>query len=171
MPAAGRFADFCTGGLSPGRIRIGNLCLSACRSSCSPTRPDGQAIAADTSSNMPVRVGQQRLRLSLGKLCPLFTFSTRPPAIREAFQTARQCGRGPRVENTALLASGMGNTVTASGPRRRLRSSAHVRGAGGWVKKFAKCASDRPRRCRSCGNFCNTEHDDAKKAGRPAFFG
>jgi hypothetical protein len=28
------------------------------------------------SSIMPVRVGQQRLRLSLGKLCPLFTFST-----------------------------------------------------------------------------------------------
>ena len=75
------------GGLSPGRIRIGNLCLSACRSSCSSTRPDGQAIAADTSSNMPVRVGQQRLRLYLGKLCPLFTFSTRQDgctAIREA---------------------------------------------------------------------------------------
>jgi hypothetical protein len=34
----GRFANHCTGGLSPGRIRIGNLCLSARRSSCSPTR-------------------------------------------------------------------------------------------------------------------------------------
>ena len=36
---------------------------------------------------MPVRLGQQRLRLSLGKLCPLFTFSTSrsdAPAIREA---------------------------------------------------------------------------------------
>jgi hypothetical protein len=32
----GRFANLCTGGLFPGRIRIGNLCLSACRSSCSP---------------------------------------------------------------------------------------------------------------------------------------
>jgi hypothetical protein len=42
------------GGLSPGRIRIGNLCLSACRSSCSPTRPDGQAIAADIASNSSV---------------------------------------------------------------------------------------------------------------------
>jgi hypothetical protein len=34
-------------GLSPGRSRIGNLCSLARRSSCSPTRPDGPAIAAD----------------------------------------------------------------------------------------------------------------------------
>ena len=46
----GRFANLSTGGLSPGRIRIGNLCYQRAARAARRTRPDGQAIAADIQS-------------------------------------------------------------------------------------------------------------------------
>jgi hypothetical protein len=58
----GRSTDLRTRGLSPGRVRIENLCLSTSRSSCSPTLPDGQAIAADTGSDKPVPADLQSAR-------------------------------------------------------------------------------------------------------------
>jgi hypothetical protein len=69
----GRSTDLRTRGLSPGRVRIENLCLSTSRSSCSPTLPDGQAIAADIGSdNTCARRFAKRARQRF----PLFEFST-----------------------------------------------------------------------------------------------
>src|SRR5262249_17618248 len=64
----GDLRDLCTGGLSPGRIRIGNLCLSACRSSCPPTRPDGQAIAADSLNERPRAIYAHYPRCPQGRM-------------------------------------------------------------------------------------------------------
>jgi hypothetical protein len=72
----GRSADLCTRGLSPGRIRIENLCLSACRSSRLPTLPDGRAIAADGAS---MNVAAPKCKADTtheGQLYPLFVLST-----------------------------------------------------------------------------------------------
>jgi hypothetical protein len=58
----GRSTDLRTRGLSPGRVRIENLCLSTSRSRCSPTLPDGQAIATDIGSDKPVPADLQSAR-------------------------------------------------------------------------------------------------------------
>jgi hypothetical protein len=86
----GRSTDLRTRGLSPGRIRIENLCLSTSRSSCSPTLPDGQAIAADPQAITPVPGDLQSLRDSYSR-CSSFPQGT-ATSRREA---AMVCGRRP----------------------------------------------------------------------------
>jgi hypothetical protein len=70
------------------------------------------------SSIMPVRVGQQRLRLSLGKLCPLFTFPqwrVQPgvldvsDALQDAFAVRRPGIDGSQEDGTMRLEDHFGN--------------------------------------------------------------
>jgi hypothetical protein len=60
---SGRLLDLCAGGLSPGRIQLGNPCSSAHLARGPPNRRDGRAIAASISTINPrVRHEQDKRR-------------------------------------------------------------------------------------------------------------
>jgi hypothetical protein len=56
-----------------GRIRIGNLCLSACRSSCSP---NPNLMDKPSLQTTEVLAGARSTTTLSALLCPLFEFST-----------------------------------------------------------------------------------------------
>jgi hypothetical protein len=66
---SGRLLDLCAGGLSPGRIQLGNPCSSAHLARGPPNRRDGRAIAASISTINPRVRHEQDKRRSGSTFC------------------------------------------------------------------------------------------------------
>jgi hypothetical protein len=75
---SGRLLDLCTGGLSPSRIQLGNLCLSTSLARGPPTDVMAGPSLQATIQYMAVSNGNERRPA----LSPLFNFSTSSAFVR-----------------------------------------------------------------------------------------